>query len=134
MASAAKRVRWADVLDEGRQIMRTYKTGVTLRQLFYRLVSKQIIPNTQAYYTTLSARTAEARRAGEFPEFIDETRQIHRPLSFESSQAAMEWLRDVYRRDRTDGQEYLLYLGVEKKGLVTYQFVLSQEKTERDLL
>ena len=39
-------------------------TSVTLRQLFYRLVSAQVIPNSQGAYKRLSALTAEARREG----------------------------------------------------------------------
>jgi hypothetical protein len=47
---------------------------VTLRQLFYRLVSAQVIPNSQAAYKRLSSLTAEARRNGDFPALIDRGR------------------------------------------------------------
>ena len=51
-------------------IVQSYSTGVTLRQLFYRLVSALLLPNTQSAYKRLSSVTAEARRRGEFPELV----------------------------------------------------------------
>jgi len=45
-------------------IVRSYDTGVTLRQLFYRLVAAHLLPNTTTAYKGLSSQTAEARRAG----------------------------------------------------------------------
>ena len=69
-------------------------------------------------YKHLSSWTAEARRRGTFPDLVDATRSISRPRSFESPADAREWLAKIYRRDRTEGQEKTLYLGVEKQGLV----------------
>ena len=55
---------------------------MTLRQLFYRLVAAEILPNTRVAYQTLSARPAAARRNGSFPALIDRTRRIHRFQTF----------------------------------------------------
>lgn len=112
------RISWNKVLEQAAEIVNGYDTGVTLRQLFYRLVSAGILPNTQSVYRTLSARTAEARRAGKFPDLIDRTRTIHRYASFNGVYDAKKWLAEIYRRDRTEGQEVSLYIGVEKNGLV----------------
>jgi hypothetical protein len=65
--SRPHRLDWKDVLASARPIVDSYDTGVTLRQLFYQLVSKQIIPNTPTTYQTLSDRTAAARRLGTSP-------------------------------------------------------------------
>ena len=100
------------------ELRQDFDTGVTLRQLFYRLVSYLLIPNTKSAYTVLSSRTAEARREGNFPAFIDNTREIDRPWSFGGPEEATDWLVRAYRRDRTEGQEYSIYLGVEKRGIV----------------
>ncbi|HVM55443.1 MAG TPA: hypothetical protein VM262_19820 [Acidimicrobiales bacterium] len=112
------RVDWGHVLVEAAEIVDGYDTGVTLRQLFYRLVAAEILPNTTSAYKGLSSKTAEARRAGTFPDLIDRGREIHRPGSFASPEAALEWLARRYRRDRTEGQEWSVYIGVEKAGLV----------------
>jgi len=91
---------------------------VTLRQLFYRLVAAEILPNTKVAYSTLSKVTAEARREGDFPSLIDRTRRIHRYQTFADPKTAKTWLGRIYRRDRTEGQEHSIYLGVEKAGIV----------------
>jgi len=119
VAKRRARIRWADVLDVARSIMAEYTdTSVTLRQLFYRLVSIEALPNEQNAYKALSSRTAEARRAGTFPDFIDRNRRIHRSAAWADPEDALDWLTDIYRRDRTEGQEIALYLGVEKNGLL----------------
>jgi len=39
---------WPTILIRARQIMAQYDTPVTLRQIFYRLVSEQLIPNNRS--------------------------------------------------------------------------------------
>lgn len=109
---------WEAIVAHSAQIVRSYDTGVTLRQLFYRLVSAHIIPNTQNAYKGLSRYTARARREGWFPDLIDRNRAISRYRTFQSPQAALDWLRAIYRRPRDEGQEWSIYLGVEKSGIV----------------
>jgi hypothetical protein len=110
--------KWNEILDIATSIVRSYDTSVTLRQLFYRLVAAEVLPNTRSAYTMLSNRTAAARRRGEFPELMDRTRNIHEYRTFTSPEDAKEFIARIYRRDRTEGQEYSIYLGVEKEGIV----------------
>ena len=112
------RIDWPAIIERAAGIVRSYDTSVTLRQLFYRLVSAQVIPNTQGAYKRLSALTAEARRDGWFPDLIDRGRQIHRYRTFEDVSSSLDWLSRIYRVDRTEGQDVSLYLGVEKAGMV----------------
>lgn len=116
--SSVKRHDWPAILAHAATIVWSYDTGVTLRQLFYRLVSDQTLANTRSDYCQLSARTAEARRAGAFPALMDRTRRIHRYPTFGGPADAREWLAGIYRRDRTEGQEHAVYIAVEKDGLV----------------
>jgi hypothetical protein len=117
-AADPARLDWASILARAAEIVERYDTGVTLRQLFYRLVAAGLISNTLAAYKGLSRTSAEARRGGTFPRLIDRTRQIHRALRYTSPADALGILADEYRRDRTDGQDVSLYLGVEKAGIV----------------
>ena len=117
-AAASSRLDWASILVRGEEIVRSYATGVTLRQAFYRLVSAQLLPNTKTAYKTLSSRSAQARRDADFPSLIDRTRTIHRRLTFEDTSHALTWLAGYYRRDRTEGQPFSIYLAVEKNGIV----------------
>lgn len=112
-------IRWEDVLTHAADIVRGYDTSVTLRQLFYRLVSDGSISNTRNAYSTLSRQTAAARRWGTFPDLVDRGRRIHEYQTFDDPAAARRWVANIYRRDRTGGQDYSVYIGVEKDGLVT---------------
>ena len=112
-----------DVLPVAKAIVESYNTGVTLRQLFYRLVSlkedeRGRIPNTYSMYTALAHNTAEARYAGTFPDLIDQRRSIRQRGSWSSPRASILASRRFYNRDRTEGQPYQIWLGSEKGGLV----------------
>jgi hypothetical protein len=111
------RVHWEAVLEHAAGIVRSYDTGVTLRQLFYRLVADGTLSNTDTSYKTLSARTAAARRDDGFPPLVDLGREIARDATFDGPEDARDWLREIYRRDRTEGQPFAVYLGVEKATL-----------------
>src|SRR5438034_1201445 len=115
---ARDRLDWPHIVEQAAVIVRSYTTGVTLRQLFYRLVVAALLPNLSGAYKRLSATTAAARREGTFPALVDRTRTIHRYRTFQGVADARAWLADVYRRDRTEGQDVSPYLGVEKHGLV----------------
>ncbi len=109
---------WPPILEVAAGIVTSYDTGVTLRQLFYRLVAAELLPNTTASYKTLSDRSAEARREGTFPDLIDRTRSIHEYEHYTDAEDALQSLIGWFRVDRTLGQPTSVYLGVEKNGLV----------------
>ena len=109
---------WGPIVERARAIVESYDTPVTLRQLFYRLVATQVLRNTRSDYNQLSDHTADARREGMFPDLLDNTRDIHRAVAWSSPEEALADLRGQYRRDRTEGQEHTVYIGVEKAGMV----------------
>jgi hypothetical protein len=112
------RTDWAPIIERAAEIVYSYATSVTLRQLFYRLVSEQVIPNTQTAYKRLSALTAEARRAGGFPDLIDRGREIHCYAHWPDIETRIGEAVRNFRLDRTEGQDVSIYLGVEKAGMV----------------
>ena len=111
-------IGWAEILEHASDIVYSYGTQVTLRQLFYRLVSDETLRNTVSDYQNLSKYTAEARRADEFPSLLDRTSEIQIAQSWDSPREIVEASRRQYRRDRTEGQEQQLWLVVEKAGLL----------------
>jgi hypothetical protein len=115
----AERIDWPPVLYRGRQIVESYDTPITLRQLFYRLVSELWIPNTRKYYQRLSEYTAKGRRDGTFPDLTDRTRRITEYRTFDSPRQALSYTSRIYRRDRTEGQDVSIYMGVEKDGMAS---------------
>jgi hypothetical protein len=100
----SNRRTWPAILEHAAAIVESYETGVTLRQLFYRLVADGTLANTRAAYSQLSDQTARARRGGTFPDLLDRGRLIHHYRHWPGPDAAREWLGEVYRRDRTEGQ------------------------------
>jgi hypothetical protein len=116
-AGTSSRIAWDPIVTRAAEIVESYEIGVTLRQLFYRLVAEETLPNTQQAYKGLSRVTAKARREGTFPSLVDGTRGIERSMTFASPLEAQVWLQRVYRLDRTEGQEYALYVAIEKHAL-----------------
>jgi hypothetical protein len=112
-----EKLDWGPIMEQAAEIVRSYDTMVTLRQLFYQLVSRQLIENKQARYGYLSRKTAEARREGWFPDLIDQTSEILVAKHFSSPEQALKHLRSIYRRDRSEGQDVTIYLAVEKAGI-----------------
>jgi hypothetical protein len=110
----SNRLSWPPIIARAAEIVAASELSMTLRQVFYRLVAKELIPNRIHPYKHLSRLTARGRREGTFPRLIDPTREVHVPLSFAGPEDAREWLREVYRRDRTEGQPYQTIIAVEK--------------------
>lgn len=111
------RIEWPKILDRASEIVNGYDIKVTLRQLFYRLVMEELIPNKDAAYTTLSERTAQARREDGFPPLMEHGRRVRQYASWDSPVDALQYAIDSYRVDRTDGQDYLVFISVEKNAL-----------------
>jgi hypothetical protein len=119
------RYNWPAILGRAAQLVRSYgeDAGVTLRQLFYRLVAAEYLPNTQQAYGSLSSQSAEARRGhskfyrGTFPRLMDRGRDIDRPHLWTDAGDAASWLADRYMEDRASTQPQNLYVVVEKNAL-----------------
>jgi len=84
------RVNWKEVMKEAERVAkeyyRKYGQALTLRGIFYQLVSLDIIPNTKSAYKRLSAVLAKARYEGTFDWYLikDETRPSYTLESFET--------------------------------------------------
>jgi hypothetical protein len=117
---------WKAILQKARAIVKSYDTPVTLRQLHYRLVSTPDLyfPNDTTSYGGLGKRTAALRRGeslyglDDFPDLADDTRRIHEYPSYASPAEALLRAARVYNRDGQETQDYLIFLGVEKRGMV----------------
>ncbi len=92
---------------------------MTLRQLYYQLVSHDIIPNQQKEYAKLSRILTEARMAGLVDwDFIEDRIRVPKfPNQFRDIDHAMKVIKNVYRLDRWDDQEYYVECWVEKDAL-----------------
>jgi hypothetical protein len=129
--------RKSDILVEAayqaaREYYQQHGTSLTLRGLFYILVSKNVIPNTKSAYKRLSEVLARARYEGEFPWYLlkdatrrkiykeIETRYPTSPLSPEDLRKLLESYINSYTNvsvNPWEDQKYRVIVVVEKEAL-----------------
>ena len=92
---------------------------LTLRQLYYQLVSRDIIPNMQSEYAKLSTLLVKGRMAGvvDWDAIEDRIRVPNIPYSVDDIKNAIQDTIDQYRLNRQDGQDVYIELWVEKDAL-----------------
>ena len=76
--------------------------GMTVRHLFYRLVSAGVVEKTEAEYDGTVARLAvELRRTGDIPygKIIDGSRLYTAPTTYDGIKDAIEDTAALYRRN-----------------------------------
>ena len=114
-----------DYVERVRQILYELRAywPVTLRQVYYRLVAAQDIPNETNAYKKLSRMLAKARLDGlvSWEAVEDRTRRSLTPACWDSSdhfirEETEDYLHG-YRRDLLEAQEHALEVWVEKDAL-----------------
>ncbi len=92
---------------------------LTLRQLYYQLVSRDIIPNKQSEYAKLSTLLTKGRMAGvvDWDAIEDRNRRPYLPYWVRGVDAAVKDTINQYRLDRQKGQDVYIELWVEKDAL-----------------
>ncbi len=92
---------------------------LTLRQLFYQLVSRDIIPNLTKEYSKLSGLLVKGRMAGEvdWKAIEDRIRQPFLPYWVTNIDDAIIDTIEQYRLNRQEEQEVYIELWVEKDAL-----------------
>jgi hypothetical protein len=96
-----------------------YKYKLTLRQLYYQLVSRGIIPNREREYRSLSRVLTRARLAGllDWGAIEDRMRPPDRPFEFDGLADLVDVALESYRLPRWAGQATYAELWVEKDAL-----------------
>ena len=102
---------------------------VTLRQLYYQLVSKNLLPNTEKAYKRLSTVCGRARLAGlmGFDALEDRGRQPQKHPEFDNLADLVSAAVHSYRRPRWADQDYYAELWVEKDALASVLRPLADE-------
>lgn len=112
-----------ELLDKINNIIEEYAAigipKMTLRQLYYQLVSRGIIANKPSEYSKISDILVEGRMAGivDWEAIEDRLRVPYRPYHAASVSAAMRDIARQYKTDRQAGQPYNLLVIVEKDAL-----------------
>ena len=93
---------------------------MTVRQLFYQMVSRGLIAKTEAAYKNVVCRlTGDMRkdRVLPFHWLADNTRSMRKPLTHGSMQAALDHTACTYRRALWDEQDCYVEIWLEKDAL-----------------
>lgn len=92
---------------------------MTVRQVYYQLVSRQVIKNNRGQYQAVSNALVNARREGVIPwEWIeDRLRRPHHVSMWSGLSEFAETCRRAYRRDVWDTQPDYLEVWLEKDAL-----------------
>lgn len=93
---------------------------LTLRQLFYQMVARGYIPNTQREYSCLSETISDARLAGlvDWDALTDRTRFVRQQSHFSCTADVLLAARDSYHLDKWQRQPNYLELWIEKDALI----------------
>jgi hypothetical protein len=93
---------------------------MTVRQVFYQLVTRGVIDKTEAEYkTTVCRLLVQMRRDGELPFnwIADNTRWQRKPRTYGSLQALLANCQATYRRALWDDQDAYVEVWLEKEAL-----------------
>jgi len=118
------------LLEQVKEIIESYDFALTLRQIYYQLVAKQIISNQQKNYMKLSRLCVIGRDEEILPEdaFADRLRQVDKPSSYLDLADFMDTVKQAYRKDKWQNQDAYIEIWTEKDALrgvitpVTYAF------------
>ncbi len=106
---------------------------MTVRQMFYRLVSDGVIEKSENEYKNTVCRLLTDMRCNReipFDWIADNTRWMHKSPSFSSLAAALKNTRDTYRRAVWGNQPYRVEVWLEKDALAS---VLVEETNPWDV-
>lgn len=93
--------------------------SLTLRQLYYQFVARDLIPNTERSYKSLGSTINDARLAGyiDWDTIEDRTRHVVSNSHWDSPADIIESARQSYHVDLWDTQERRVEVWIEKQAL-----------------
>ena len=111
------------LIDKINTIVDTYKRQgfeLTLRQVYYQLVARAIIPNNERSYKNLGNLISDARLAGliSWDAIEDRTRNLRYNSHWSNPSSIIQSAATSYMTDNWDGQEYYVEVWVEKDALI----------------
>ena len=92
---------------------------LTLRQLYYQLVARDLIPNQQVWYKRLGEVVSNGRLGGyiDWDSIVDHGRTPVKPPDWSSPGDILESAASSYRLDRWEGQDHHVEVWCEKDAL-----------------
>lgn len=112
-----------DIIELANEIIEDYEGqgyDLTLRQLYYQMVSRDIIPNNSKSYDNLGSLVNNARLMGliDWDAITDRTRNLRGNTHWNSPQEIIDAAARSFMLDRRRDQQYRVEVWVEKDALV----------------
>jgi hypothetical protein len=110
------------IIDQANEIITVYAQqgyDLTLRQLYYQFVSRDLIPNKQSEYKRLGSIINDARLAGQIDwnHITDRTRNLEDQPHWKSPSHIVEIVANQYRIDKWAKQPFRIEVWIEKDAL-----------------
>ena len=111
--------RTVKIVNQAHEILEA-ENPMTLRQLFYRLVSVRALENRQADYQRLSRITTDARERGEidYSWMVDRSRPEYAASAWDDTRAFLDTVKRSYRRDYWQDQPHHVEIWTEKDAII----------------
>jgi len=111
------------LIDQACSIIDEYSAqgfDLTLRQLYYQFVSRDLLDNKQSEYKRLGSIINDARLAGliDWDSIVDRTRQLRSLPHWENPGEVVRACAEQFRVDKWEDQEYRIEVWIEKDALV----------------
>ena len=111
------------VIEQAAQITEDYKRRgftLTLRQLYYQFVQRNLIENKLSEYKRLGSIIDDARQAGliDWSTIEDRTRNVEHPNVWASAESILQAVARQYKENPWLNQEYWPEVWIEKDALV----------------
>ena len=112
-----------EIINSAENIINEYEAegyDLTVRQLYYQFVARDIIPNNMNSYKRLASIINDARLAGliDWDAIVDRTRQVRRNSHWNSPSEILEICADQFAVDKWENQPYHIEVWIEKDALV----------------
>jgi len=110
-----------EILQASRDILKEESEQITIRHLFYRLVSKKLLAKEEREYKKLGSYLMKWRRSGEIPwsAFADNTRWYYGNVGYSGIEAALINTRETYRRNLWATQDAFVEIWCEKDAIAS---------------
>ena len=112
-----------EIIDQANEIIEEYAAqgfSLTLRQLYYQFVARDLIPNTERSYKRIGSIVNDGRMAGliDWDSIEDRTRNLETTLRLRDPAHAIEVIRNQYGIDMWSNQPERVEVWIEKEALV----------------
>lgn len=113
-----------DLIDHMNAIIDDYSAQdyeLTLRQLYYQLVARGIIPNTERSYKNVGELVNNARLAGlmDWNAIVDRTRYVRALSHYDGEADMLDTAAQAYRLDKWENQPNYVEVWIEKDALIS---------------